>query len=133
MKGVAIQMNCQDANDLLHAYADDELDLVTARQLDAHVQTCPACGRVLAAARAVKTAAGNPALYHRAPAELRDRLMATLPIPREPQRSPRVVWRSMAIAATVMIAIAGSWLFATRAGRIDLDAQAVLVAHQRSI
>src|SRR4051812_5655361 len=99
-----MQMNCHDANEMLHAYADDELDLLTARQLDDHVQTCPACGRALAAARAVKTAASNPALYHRAPVDLRDRLMATVPIAKSAPPSPsRSTWPSLAIAATVLV------------------------------
>ena len=45
-------MTCQEARQLLHAYLDDELDLSTALQLEAHLTDCPACRNELDAARA---------------------------------------------------------------------------------
>jgi anti-sigma factor RsiW len=127
-------MNCQQASELLHAFADDELDLVTARQMDEHMQSCPACGGALAAARAVKTATANPALYHRAPAALRAQVMGSMPIvPPSARRDGRRLWVTQSIAAVLLLAVIGGWLITNRAGRIDADSQAVLIAHVRSM
>src|SRR5258706_13975225 len=67
-------MDCETARDLLHAYADNELDAMTSRELEAHLRDCRGCERAFAADRAVKTAVANPALLHAAPAALRERL-----------------------------------------------------------
>jgi anti-sigma factor RsiW len=126
-------MNCREANALVHAYADDELDVLTSRQVGEHVESCPACGRALAAARAVKTAAANPALYHRAPALLRAQVFASLPVTSPQRRQTHRSWMTQAIAASVLLVLIGSWLMVNRVGRIDADAQAVLIAHVRSM
>jgi mycothiol system anti-sigma-R factor len=71
-------MTCEKARQLLHAYLDDELDLATAFELESHLDGCPNCGNELDAARAVGQAVAESALYHRAPAELRDRLQQAI-------------------------------------------------------
>src|SRR5579872_3568806 len=105
-------MNCQDARELIHAYADEELDLATARQLDAHLRECASCRRTLEAARAVKTAVSNPALYHSAPAGLRERVLAALP--RTESGAPTTTdarwwqrsWFPMGLAASIVLVLA---------------------------
>ena len=92
-------MNCADARQLLHAYIDDELDVATAAQLNAHLLECTACAQALEAAKAVKIAAGNPALYYRSPAALREQMIAAIP-PAAPSRSR---WRAVAIAASILL------------------------------
>lgn len=67
-------MTCDQAHQLLHAYLDDELDLATALQIEAHLPDCPRCRRELEAARAVGRAVAQPAIYYPASAELRERL-----------------------------------------------------------
>lgn len=127
-------MDCSETKDLVHAYADDELDVLRSRQVEEHAQSCAACSRALAAARAVKTAAANPALYHRAPSALRAQVMAALPVaPVVPRRRGWSYWGVPSIAASILLVLVGSWLFVSRAGRIDADAQAVLIAHVRSL
>ena len=54
-------MNCRDARELVHAYADDELDAVHVRDIDAHLELCERCRNVLEGVRATRTAAANPA------------------------------------------------------------------------
>ncbi|HEY8747485.1 MAG TPA: anti-sigma factor, partial [Tepidisphaeraceae bacterium] len=71
-------MNCRDVGELVHAYADDELDLVSARQVDEHLQVCAACRRRLEGVRAVKSAVMNGGEYFKAPAELRGRVMSVI-------------------------------------------------------
>ena len=69
-------MNCRDVGELVHAYVDDELDIVTARQLDQHLRECSRCREALQGVQAVRTAVSNPAQYYKAPPELRVRVLA---------------------------------------------------------
>jgi anti-sigma factor RsiW len=67
-------MTCNEARQLLHAYIDDELDIATALQIEAHLPDCPTCGKELEAARVAGRAVAQPAVYYPASSELRDRL-----------------------------------------------------------
>jgi hypothetical protein len=49
-------MNCTDWSEKLHDYAAGELPGTEAQRLDAHLATCPACQRELAAVRALRAA-----------------------------------------------------------------------------
>ena len=44
-------MTCDEANILLHALIDGELDAGHAREVEAHIATCPSCAAELAAYR----------------------------------------------------------------------------------
>jgi len=67
----ASQMNCDEAEILIHALIDNELDASHAREVEAHIATCPRCTAELAAYRQMReamtkadlryTAAGEPA------------------------------------------------------------------------
>ncbi len=48
-------MNCQQAQGLLHAYVDQELDISTQVPLDTHVQSCPECTARLQALQSLRT------------------------------------------------------------------------------
>jgi anti-sigma factor RsiW len=133
-------MICQDAKELVHAYVDDELDIVSSRQVEAHLHTCPACTAEFDSARAVKTAFKNPALYHRAPAGVIGNITAILPsssaASTQPRRAPR--WqRPIAWAASVLLVLAtgSSLLLWQHAAHLAADAQAdaFLAAHLRSM
>lgn len=133
-------MNCADGRELLHAYADDELDVATARQLEAHLADCPGCSRALEAARAVKTAVSNPALYHRAPAGLRDRILKSVAevAPEAPAarvRPGRQFWFPAGLAASVLLVAAAVFQLVSLPGRqqFALEQQEVLDAHIRSL
>ena len=67
-------MTCDEAHQLLHAYIDDELDIATALQIEAHLPGCPKCQKELEAAQAAGHAVAQPAVYYPASSELRDRL-----------------------------------------------------------
>jgi len=66
-------MNCGDVRDLVHAYADDELDVMTAREVEEHLELCATCRGKLGEVRAVKGAVGGQ--YFRAPVGLRERVL----------------------------------------------------------
>ena len=61
-------MNCAEAEVLLHALIDGELDAGHAREVEAHVATCAACAEKLASFRALRVAMSGAALREPAPA-----------------------------------------------------------------
>src|ERR1700685_2730359 len=71
-------MTCHESRQLLHAYIDDELDIATALQFEAHLPECPKCKKELEAARAAGRAVAQPAVYFAEPSDLRDRLRRTI-------------------------------------------------------
>ncbi|HEY1922142.1 MAG TPA: zf-HC2 domain-containing protein, partial [Tepidisphaeraceae bacterium] len=123
-------MDCKDVRDLLHAYADNELDAVTSRELAAHLQACPACDRAFAADRAVKSVLANPARRRGASAKLRDQLAAEVsPAP----RSRRIPWHYVSLAASLAIVFGMVWFLLPRGGSGDFDAREALASHLRSM
>jgi len=72
-------MTCDEANILLHALIDGELDAGHARDVEAHIATCPSCAAELAAYRQMREAMGKANLRFTAPASLRQRIDAALP------------------------------------------------------
>ena len=47
-------MTCEEALVLVHALADGELDVVHAREVEAHIAGCPRCAAEFAAAREMR-------------------------------------------------------------------------------
>ena len=64
-------MNCSDAEGLIAAQLDAELDAVRSRALDAHLAQCPACAAERASLLDLKGRIVAAAPYHRAPPALR--------------------------------------------------------------
>src|SRR5215831_18729590 len=67
-------MNCPEGRPLLHAFADGELDAARSVELETHLKSCPACAAQLKSLHALKSALGQPALRHTAPASFRNEL-----------------------------------------------------------
>jgi anti-sigma factor RsiW len=72
-------MTCDEAKILLHALIDGELDAGHAREVEAHIATCPSCAAEFAAYRQMREAMGKANLRFTAPASLRQRIDAALP------------------------------------------------------
>ncbi len=72
-------MNCAEAEIMLHALLDGELDAGHARDVEAHIADCPDCAEKLAAFRAMRAAMAGADLKQKAPAALRARIEAALP------------------------------------------------------
>lgn len=129
-------MTCNEIRNLLTAYVDGELDFVRHLEIERHVEACGACAAQLGREQELHKAFGDPLLYHRAPAALRERIRETLPSRR--QRSSRMkpaVW--VALAASVLLAVGlGTWLMVRgltpMPGEPQL-AQAVVSSHIRSL
>jgi len=73
-------MNCSEAEVLIHALIDGELDAGHARDVEAHAATCPDCAKKLSAFRELRRAMAAADLKQEAPASLRSRIEAALPV-----------------------------------------------------
>ncbi len=93
-------MNCSEAEVLIHALIDGELDAGHARDVEAHVAGCADCARKLAAFRDMRQTMAAADLKEKAPAALRARIEAALPLPQTPARATdAVVVSTPALAA----------------------------------
>jgi anti-sigma factor RsiW len=125
-------MTCEEAEILLHALIDGELDAGHAREVETHVASCPRCAAALAAYRQMSRAVASADLRYTAPPALRRRIEASLPQPRVTNR--RDILRGFAFGSALS-AIAASGLFAV-ALRSDDEQRImseVVSAHLRSL
>jgi uncharacterized protein len=63
-------MNCEEARQLMHGFADRELGLESSLRVEAHLETCGACRGMLADVTAARRSAAAAMAYHPAPAGL---------------------------------------------------------------
>jgi anti-sigma factor RsiW len=130
-------VTCPDVQALLHGYLDGELDLVSARGLERHLEDCPACGEAYRRLRALQGALRSAPLRWEAPSALEGRVRSVLrESSRPPLRFPLSRKRlGLAAAAAALLALVG-WALArtwTAPGGDDLLAQQVIAAHVRSL
>lgn len=126
-------MTCDEANILLHALLDNELDAGHAREVETHIASCPACTAELAAQRDMQRMVADAKLRYTAPAGLRARIEASLPQPhRQPSR--RSVLRGFAMGSAVS-ALAASGVVAVVLRQDDQQRilSEVVSAHLRSL
>jgi len=126
-------MTCEEAEVLLHALIDGELDAGHTREVEAHVAGCARCAARLAAYRDLQQALAGGRLRHAAPASLRTSIERTLPKP-APRASRRAVLKGFfaggALSAAAAASIAFIVLRQDRDGRILGEA---ISAHLRSL
>jgi anti-sigma factor RsiW len=103
-------MTCDEAEILLHALLDGELDAGHAREVEAHIAGCPRCAAQLQSFRDMHKALSEVDLHYTAPPALRRRIEAALPQPRLTSR--RLLLQGFAfgsavsaLAATGLVAI----------------------------
>lgn len=103
-------MNCDEAEILIHALLDGELDAGHAREVEAHIAGCSRCAAQLRAYRQMSIAVSDADLHFAAPPKLRQRIEAALPQPRATSRRSLLKGFAFgsavsAIAATGLVAI----------------------------
>jgi anti-sigma factor RsiW len=103
-------MTCDEAEVLLNALIDGELDAGHAREVEQHIAGCARCSAAMAAYRKMSEAVAAADLRYKAPPLLRKRIEAALP---KPQIAPsrRAVLRGFAMGSAVS-AIAATGLVA---------------------
>jgi len=74
-------MNCSDAEVLLHALLDNELDAGHALEVEEHLAGCTGCTKKLAAFRSMRQSMRDASLQEAAPPHLRERIEAIAPAP----------------------------------------------------
>jgi anti-sigma factor RsiW len=105
-------VDCQDARKLLDGYTDRELDLVHSLEIEKHLRECLACSNRYESNQAIRSALNSPALYFKAPADLRHKLEASVRANTGSNTSSRKrIWRWLNAAIPAALA-AGVTLFA---------------------
>jgi anti-sigma factor RsiW len=126
-------MNCEEASILLHALIDGELDAGHAREVEAHIASCPACAAQLREFQEFRDRL-RPAGSRAAPAALRARIEGKLPAPRASGASRRSVLRGFALGATASALAASGVLVMVMRGDDERRVLGEFVsAHLRSL
>jgi anti-sigma factor RsiW len=127
-------VNCNTTEDLLHAFADGELDPANHLPIEEHLKTCPACERIVKDITSVKSAMSDSSLYFAAPPGLRQRIKSALPVDKShpAQRIWQLHWIPV-LAAAVAIAIFVFLLLPHGSSNDDLLAKEVVSGHVRSM
>jgi anti-sigma factor RsiW len=126
-------MTCDEAEILLHALIDGELDAGHAREVEDHIAGCAACAAALRDYREMGKAVAGADLRYKAPLELRRRIEASLPRA-QPAPSRRAVLRGFAMGSAVS-AIAATGLIAIVLRNDDQSriTSEIVSAHLRSL
>ena len=112
-------------------YLDGELAPSDARELEVHLVQCAECTRFRDKRLALRAAIKSQIPALRAPEALRRRIQTQ-------RRSGArfravVVWRSLALAASVAVVAFGGWQLGVQRGRGEMLASEVLTSHIRSL
>lgn len=127
-------MTCEEAKILLHALLDGELDAGHAREVEAHIASCPACAAEFAAQREMQRALAGTDLRYTAPASLRSRIEASLPQPQRRQPTRRALLRGFAMgSAASALAASGVVALVLRQDDQQRILSEVVSAHLRSL
>ena len=123
---------------LLHAYLDDELDLVRSMELEDHLAECGDCAQEVASFRVVRESVQAANLRYKAPAEFVTRLRNELQNQEEPKRAPlaaprKAPWWSWAMVAACLLLTAAAFLLNTNRQRESNLARDIVAGHVRSL
>ncbi|MBS0532067.1 MAG: anti-sigma factor [Proteobacteria bacterium] len=125
-------MTCDEAEILLHALIDGELDAGHVREVENHIATCPHCAAQLGAYRDMQAEIAAADLRFTAPPQLRRRIEAALPQPRIASR--RSVLRGFAMGSVVSaMAATGIVAIVLRSDDEQRIESEVVSAHLRSL
>jgi anti-sigma factor RsiW len=127
-------MNCDEAEVLIHALIDGELDAGHARDVEAHIAACPACAGKLREFEDLRKAMAPAGLRFAAPASLRSRIEGKLPLPQAATASRRSVIKGFAFGAGASaIAASGLLVMVMRSDDERRVVGEVVSAHLRSM
>src|SRR3954454_3804762 len=127
-------MKCQEAEVLLHALLDDELDAGHARDIEMHVAGCPRCAAQLRDYRDMRGAFAAAELAFKAPADLRRRIDARLPAPAAAKVNRRSLLKGFAGGVGLSSAVAAGLVLTIIRTDQDTRIKSDLVsAHLRSL
>lgn len=127
-------MTCAEAEILIHALIDGELDAGHAREVEAHAAECPRCAAALASYRRMSQAIADAELRYSAPESLRRRIFPADPQGAAVPPTRRAVLRGFALGSAVS-ALAASGLLALMLGKDEEQriVPQIVSAHLRSL
>ena len=130
-------MTHPDVEAQVDAYLDGELAAMDAAELEAHLAGCVSCGRFRDDRLALRAAIAAQIPRFQAPEALRGRLRAALRKASAPSRARRpaapMVWRGLALAASLAVVAVGSWRLAAEHTASEILTDEVLASHVRSL
>jgi anti-sigma factor RsiW len=135
-------VDCRDVRNLLHPFADGELDLVRHLQIEHHLADCSECAERERGVRQLREALAVPRLRYTAPDALRSRLESVLaqqsdPAPAPPARpKKRKTAVLVATAAGVVLLVAASLTAGAYLSRPNAEqrvAEQVVAGHVRAL
>jgi anti-sigma factor RsiW len=141
-RGRSDDMNCAESEIMLHALIDRELDASHACDVETHLTSCASCAEELRAFRAIRAAMHATSLKEAAPAYLRSRIEAMLPLPSARviaprkffQPSRRTFFGGFAVGTALSAAMTASLvLMVVRSDQNQQVADEVVSAHIRSL
>jgi intracellular sulfur oxidation DsrE/DsrF family protein len=104
-------MNCQQLHRLIHAYVDQELDLMTSLDLESHLKDCGDCRARHITLRSLRDIEVQHLQFHAAPESLKTRitrdLRATCPNTPGPQLR---AWRASSVVMTLSLVALLAWV-----------------------
>ena len=125
-------MTCHEAEVMLHALIDDELDAGHAREVETHAAGCARCAAQLASYRDLRQALQGGNLRHKAPASLRRSIDRAVPSPAATDR--RTLLKGFALGSLLSAAAAASvTLVVLREDRDQRIVSEAISAHLRSL
>jgi len=129
-------MNCDETRALVTAYVDAELDVAHSREVEWHIQTCPACARLVENQQRLRSSIQASGLRFDPPSSFDRRLDAALrTAAKNPERARTARWPWVAIAAGIILAL----VLASKLGNPgkpvadSLLAQELVDSHVRSL
>jgi anti-sigma factor RsiW len=127
-------MNCDEANILLHALVDGELDAENAREIEAHVGGCTKCAAALRELQSLRKSIDARALRYAAPPGLWRNIEGKLPVSPAGATSRRVAVKGFALgAAATALAASGLLFIVTRRDERQRVLDEIVSAHLRSL
>ncbi len=129
-------MRCNDVQNLVDAYIDDELDLVRMLEIEQHLQECSACEQLYKSRQSMRAAIHTGSFYHKAPAHLQKSIQLSLRQTSKDSVSRTIPWRLFSIAAAVIVGIIMLWSLLPLLSPSSVDEsliQEVLSSHVRSL
>jgi anti-sigma factor RsiW len=123
---------------LLHAYLDDELDLVRSMELEDHLAECGDCAHEVASYRALRETVMANNLRFEAPAGFRTRLLEEIREQEKPQTKQvfvqrRLPWWSWATVSACMLVLAAVLAFDLNQHRERNLVSEIVSDHVRSL
>lgn len=134
-------MNCQELQQLLHAYLDGELDLMRNLAVEQHLKDCAPCARAHQARQSLRTAMAGSSLHFAVPNGLEERVRAAIGRASGAETPPRRSWMRwnlgwpglLASLATTALLLLIAWPLLTRYSAEQGVVDEVLSAHVRSL